>query len=79
MALDPNVVVACLRRSGVVVHHVAPMPPTRARSVVVVFLEGNLCQFDLASKAARSIPGVLSVGFSGHNRAIMYVMSARAT
>ena len=79
MALDPNEVLVHLRRCGVVTHHVAPMPATQQRSVLVVFLEGNLCQYDLAAESVRRMPGVLAVSFSGHNRAIMYVASSRAT
>jgi hypothetical protein len=76
MSLNPADVLVYLRRCGVVVHHVAPMPAESQRPVLVVFLEGNLCQFDLASRAARRMPQVKAVSFSGHNRAIMYVIGA---
>jgi hypothetical protein len=67
-----------LRRWGVVVHHVAKMPSgPEGRPSLVVFLEGTLGQFDLAHRCALRIPGVVSVTFSGHTRAIMYVHGRR--
>jgi hypothetical protein len=66
-----------LRRCGVVVHHAAPMPPAAdGRQSVVVFLEGALGQFELARRCALRLPGVIDVWFSGHSRAIMYVVGA---
>jgi len=66
-----------LRRCGVVVHHAAQMPPAAdGRQAVVVFLEANLGQFELARYCALRLPGVLEVSFSGYSRAIMYVIVA---
>jgi hypothetical protein len=67
-----------LRRCGVVVHHAARMPaPADGRhQVFVVFLEANLCQYEVAEACARRIPGVFDVTFSGHTRSIMHVFSS---
>jgi hypothetical protein len=74
MALDANGVLVYLRRCGVATHHVAPMPATEQHTVsLVVFLEGNLCQHELAEEVIRRIPGVETVSFSGSTRSILYV------
>jgi hypothetical protein len=66
-----------LRRCGVVVHHAARMPTSAdGRQSVVVFLEAALGQFELARRCALRLPGVIEVWFSGHTRAIMYVVGA---
>lgn len=68
-----------LRECGVVVHHAAQMPtPRDGRQVVVIFLDGDLDQVDLARQSARRLPGVLDVIFSGYNRAVMYVIASPA-
>jgi len=68
-----------LRECGVVVHHAARMPtPRDGRQVVVAFLDGTEEQVDLARQAAKRLPGVLDVIFSGYNRAVMYVIASPA-
>jgi hypothetical protein len=68
---------AHLDESGVAVHHTARMPtPRDGRQVVVVFLDGERNQADLARDSAKRLPGVLKVVFSGYNRAVMYVIGA---
>jgi hypothetical protein len=68
-----------LRESGVVVHHASRMPtPRDGRQVVVAFLDDDLDQVDLARQAARRLPGVLDVAFSGFNQAVMYVIASPA-
>ena len=52
--------------------------PRDGRQVVVVFLDGDLDQVDLARQSAKRLPGVLDVVFSGFNRAIMYVIASPA-
>jgi hypothetical protein len=72
--MEPLDVRSYLRRCGVVVHHAARMPATLdGRQSIVVFLEGNLGQFELARECALRLPGVIEVSFSGYSRAIMYV------
>jgi hypothetical protein len=68
-----------LRECGVVVLHAAQMPtPRDGRQVVVIFLDGDLEQGDLARQSAKRLPGVLDVMFSGYNRAVMYVIASPA-
>jgi hypothetical protein len=65
-----------LRRCGVVVHLAARMPmASDGRRSVVVFLEATLGQFELARQCALRLPEVVDVFFSGHNRAVMYVIA----
>jgi hypothetical protein len=68
-----------LRRCGVVVHHAAQLPrDCDGRQTVVVFLEASLGQFELARRCALRLPGVVDVSFSGHTRAVMYVIKAES-
>ncbi|HST80705.1 MAG TPA: hypothetical protein VLL08_03065 [Kineosporiaceae bacterium] len=72
-------VTAHLRKCGVVVLHAAQMPtPRDGRQVVVVFLDGDLDQVDVARQSAKRLPGVLDVMFSGYNQAVMYVIASPA-
>lgn len=75
--LQPHQVMVHLRRCGVVVHLVTRMPsPAEGSSrTLVVFLEGNLCQSELACRCVRKLPGVAGVTFSGSVPSIMYVTS----
>jgi hypothetical protein len=78
--MEPSDLQAYLRRCGVVVHHVAPMPSnSEGRRSVVVFLEETLGQFALARRCALRLPDVVEVSFSGHTRAVMYVVSLPKT
>ena len=62
-----------------IVHHASRMPtPRDGRQVVVAFLDGTSEQVDLAREAARRLPGVLDVVFSGYNKAVMYVVASPA-
>ena len=74
--MEPSTIMVHLRKRGVVVHHVARMPSPPGRGTVVVFLEGTLAQHEEARAAARQLPGVLAVTFSGHTRSIMFVTSS---
>lgn len=66
-----------LRRCGVLVHHVAPMPSTSdGKQTVVVYLEAGLQQYDLARRCVLKLPGVIGVAFSGHTPTIMFVFGA---
>jgi hypothetical protein len=77
--LEAAEVLAHLRECDVVVHHASLMPtPRDGRQVVVVFLDSDKDQVDLARQAAKRLPGVLDVVFSGFNRAIMYVIATPA-
>jgi hypothetical protein len=68
-----------LQEHGVIVHHASRMPtPRDGRQVVVAFLDGTSEQVDLAREAARRMPGVLDVVFSGYNKAVMYVVASPA-
>jgi len=72
-------VTAHLRECGVVVLHASQMPtPRDGRQVVVVFLDGDLDQVDVARQSAKRLPGVLDVIFSGYNQAVMYVIASPA-
>lgn len=73
-SVEPHQVMVHLRLCGVVVHHVARMPsPNEGNKTMVVFLEGNLAQSDLARNCVRRLPGVSGVTFSGAVPSIMYV------
>jgi hypothetical protein len=77
--LDAADVQQHLRDSGVTVHHAARMPtPRDGRQVVVVFLEEEAEQVELARAAAKRLPGVLDVVCSGYNRAVMYIIASPA-
>lgn len=66
-----------LRAAGVIVHHASRMPtPRDGRQVIVVFLDGDPEQIELGRKAAKRIPGVIDIAFSGFNKAVMYVIAA---
>jgi hypothetical protein len=74
--LQPHQVMVHLRRCGVVVHLVTRMPsPSEGDRTLVVFLEGNLGQSELARASLRHLPGVAGVTFSGLVPSIMYVTS----
>lgn len=60
--LRPADVMVSLRRHGIVVHHAAP--DTRGPGVVV-FLEANLGQHELARDVVLRLPGVVRVRFVG--------------
>ena len=76
MTIQPADLTVWLRKCGVIAYRAAWMPPPASgpRSIVV-FLEPRMDQSRLAEAAARRMPGVAQVTFSGHGRSIMYVTS----
>jgi hypothetical protein len=74
--MEASQVQAHLQRCGVVVHHAARMPPSSdGRQIVVVFLEPDLQQGELARHCAMKLIEVVGVTFSGHTPTIMFVQT----
>ena len=73
--LEPADVLVWLRKRGVVAHHAALMPATPpGHRAVVVFLEATLGQHEDAELQVMKMRQVAHVEFSGHSKAIMFVI-----
>ena len=67
-------VMVYLRRCGVVVHQVTPMPtPANGERSVVVFLSKTMDQSDIARKAVLRVPGVQRATLAGYSPTVMFV------
>ena len=72
--MEAELILSSLRRCGIVAHHAARMPsPADGPPSIVVFLDNNQAQFEIARRCALQMPGVGQVTFAGFSRSVMYV------
>ena len=73
--LEPSDLMVYLRHHGITVYDVtrARRAPIATYTTFVVYLEGNLAEFDSAQDHLHELPGVLGVAFSDESKAIMFV------